>query len=84
MSEGTEQEPGFDERLESLEQIVEELEQGGLGLEQAIGRYQAGIELLRSCHTTLETTRKRVEELTAGAEGVLRPLDSDPDHDDEE
>ena len=70
---------GFDDRLEALERIVEELEEGGLGLEQAIERYQRGIELLKACHGTLESTRRRVEELTAGAEGLLRPLADDPD-----
>lgn len=75
------EEEGFDARLAALERIVQELEQGGLGLEAAIGRYQQGIELLRSCHGTLERTRKRVEELSLDAEGALKPLAHDPDFD---
>ena len=78
---GAAEEEGFDARLAALERIVQELEQGGLGLEAAIGRYQQGIELLRSCHGTLERTRKRVEELSLDAEGALRPLAHDPDFD---
>jgi len=78
---GTADDQGFDARLEALERIVQELEQGGLGLEAAIGRYQEGIELLKSCHGTLERTRKRVEELSLEAEGALRPLAHDPDFD---
>jgi exodeoxyribonuclease VII small subunit len=72
-------EPGFDERLAALERIVQELEDGGLGLEAAIGRYQEGIGLLKSCHGTLEATRQRVLELTEDAGGALRPLADDPD-----
>ncbi|MEM7308119.1 MAG: exodeoxyribonuclease VII small subunit [Planctomycetota bacterium] len=72
-------EEGFDARLEALERIVQDLEDGGLGLEQAIERYQQGIELLKTCHATLASTRKRVEELTEGAEEALRPLGGDPD-----
>ena len=77
-TEATE-EPGFDQRLEELEGIVSELEEGGLGLEPAIERYQRGIELLKGCHATLERYSQRVEELTKEAEGVLRPFEDDPD-----
>jgi len=74
--------PGFDQRLAELEGIVAELEEGGLGLEPAIERYQRGIELLKGCHATLERYSQRVEELTKDAEGALRPFDGDPDADD--
>jgi len=70
---------GFDERLERLQSIVSELEQGELGLESAIERYQEGIELLKGCHGQLEGYRKRVEELSADAEASLRPYEADPD-----
>jgi exodeoxyribonuclease VII small subunit len=71
--------PGFDQRLERLQSIVSELEQGELGLESAIERYQEGIELLKTCHGQLEGYRKRVEELSADAEASLRPYEADPD-----
>ena len=71
--------PGFDERLERLQSIVSELEQGELGLESAIERYQEGIELLKGCHGQLEGYRKQVEELSADAEASLRPYEADPD-----
>ena len=70
---------GFDEHLGKLETIVSELEEGGLGLEAAIQRYQEGIEHLKRCHETLERHRARVEELTQGAELALRPFENDPD-----
>ena len=73
------QDPGFDERLARLESIVTELEEGGLGLEDAIARYQEGIEHLKLCHVTLEGHRQRVEELTQGAESALQPFRDDPD-----
>ena len=72
-------EPGFDARLERLEGIVAELEGGGLGLEEAIERYQEGIGHLKNCHSTLAGYRQRVEELTQGAEDALKPFDGDPD-----
>lgn len=83
MSEGRSadggEEPGFDARLQRLEALVGELEEGNLGLEPAIERYQEGIELLKRCHATLEGFKKRVEELSTDAEGVLRDFEGDPD-----
>ena len=70
-------ESGFDQRLERLEALVGELENGGLGLEASIARYQEGVKLLRECRTTLESFRKRVEEL--GADGTSAPYAGDPD-----
>ncbi len=80
---GHEAEPGFDERLERLEAIVTELEEGGLGLEPSIERYQEGIEHLKRCHVRLGEYQKRVEELTRDAEQALRPFAGDPDADDD-
>lgn len=74
------EEPHFDERLAQLEGLVAELEDGGLGLEAAIEKYQAGIGLLRSCHTTLGTYKARIEELSAEA-GVTLSAIEDPDAD---
>ncbi len=81
--ETSEAEPGFDERLSRLEAIVTELEEGGLGLESSIERYQEGIEHLKHCHARLEEYRKRVEELTRDAEQALRPFAGDPDANDD-
>lgn len=69
--------PTFDARLQRLEAIVAELEQGGLALESSIERYQEGVGLLRECRAVLQGLEKRVEELTA--QGGLEPLAGDPD-----
>ncbi len=71
--------PGFDERLARLEAIVAELENGGIALEPAIERYQEGVALLENCRAILAGYRQRVEELSNGAEPVLRPYEHDPD-----
>lgn len=69
--------PTFDARLQRLEAIVVELEQGGLALEPSIERYQEGVGLLRECRAVLQGLEKRVEELSA--QGALEPLAGDPD-----
>ena len=73
-------EAGFDARLVRLEAIVSELEGGGLALENSIDRYQEGVALLRECRRILGGFQKRVEELSADAEGTLKPYAADPDH----
>lgn len=60
----------FDERLQRLEALVQELEAGGGGLESALQRYAEGVRLLKECREALAAHKKTVEELTA--EG-LRP-----------
>jgi exodeoxyribonuclease VII small subunit len=69
----------FDERLARLEAIVAELEQGKLGLEGSIERYQEGVTILAQCQKLLAGYRKRVEELSAGSAGDLKPYAGDPD-----
>ena len=78
-ADSQEAEPDFDQRLDRLEAIVNELEGGGLGLEAAIERYQEGIEHLKLCHARLAGYKQRVEELTGEAEQILRPFAGDPD-----
>jgi len=72
-------EPGFDERLARLEEIVGELEAGELSLESAIARYRDGVQLLQQCRTQLQAFRRQVEELSAEAEAALEPYEGDPD-----
>lgn len=69
----------FDERLARLEGIVSEMESGELGLEASLERYREGISLLKQCHGVLASYRQQVEELSADAEGGLRPFGEDPD-----
>lgn len=62
------EEPTFDERLARLEQLVGDLEGGELGLEDSLGRYTEGVELLKNCKAQLEGYRRRVEELVGDGE----------------
>ena len=71
--------PPFDKRLERLETIVGELEEGGLSLEQSLERYREGVHVLRDCRRALDGFRRQVEELTREAEQSLEPYAGDPD-----
>ena len=59
---------GFEDHLEALERIVEELESGELSLDDSMARFEEGVKRLKSCTSMLEAAEKRVNILVRGAE----------------
>ena len=59
----------FEEALKRLEKIVDELERGELSLDEALKKYQEGIELSRMCNQRLESAKKKIELLTKNKKG---------------
>jgi exodeoxyribonuclease VII small subunit len=57
------QQPGFDEVLASLKQIVDRLENGQLSLEAALAAFEDGVRLARQGAQILDTAERRVEVL---------------------
>jgi exodeoxyribonuclease VII small subunit len=53
--------PKFEECLQQLEKIVEQLERGDLPLEQSLKLFEDGIRLSNSCRQELETAEGKVE-----------------------
>ena len=56
--------PSFEAALASLEAIVHDLEDGELGLAEALARYEQGIKHLRHCYDLLEQAERKIELLT--------------------
>jgi exodeoxyribonuclease VII small subunit len=67
----------FEESLKKLEKIVEDLEKGDLSLDEALKKYQEGVELARLCSQRLENAKKKIDVLVKNKKGEfeLRPLD---------
>jgi exodeoxyribonuclease VII small subunit len=63
----------FEQALARLEGIVHELEEGQIGLAEALARYEQGVALLRSCHALLENAERKIELLT-GVDGQGRAV----------
>jgi exodeoxyribonuclease VII small subunit len=61
--------PTFEEAQRELEQIVERLESGRVGLDEAIALWQRGEELYRACVAKLDGAQGRIEELARRADG---------------
>lgn len=51
----------FEESLNELEAVVKELESGDLPLEEALQRFEKGVELSRACRRQLEEAERKVE-----------------------
>ncbi|HID23679.1 MAG TPA: exodeoxyribonuclease VII small subunit [Planctomycetaceae bacterium] len=67
----------FEDALQELQQIVSELEEGEIGLEESLERFERGIALLRSCYRILERAEQRIEILVgfnAEGEPVTEPF----------
>jgi len=67
----------FEDALKKLEKIVDDLERGELSLDEALKKYQEGIELSRACAQRLENAKKKIEVLSKNKKGEfeLKPLD---------
>jgi exodeoxyribonuclease VII small subunit len=67
----------FEVAQKELEQIVERLERGNAGLDEAIKLWERGEELLRFCLARLESAEGTIEELAERALGAqsLPPAD---------
>ena len=54
----------FEESLTELQSIVSELEDGSLGLEASLARFERGVGRLRTCYVILESAEQKIETLT--------------------
>lgn len=59
----------FEDALKKLEKIVEELENGNLSLDEALKKYQEGIELARVCSQRLDNAKKKIDVLSKSKKG---------------
>lgn len=65
----------FEEVLSELEKLAQEMEQRELPLDDAIAKFERGIELSRYCKTLLGTAEGKVQQLTRenALEDFLKP-----------
>jgi len=69
-------EPGFDQILTRLREVVTRLESGDLSLEQSLLVYEEGVQLARRGQLLLASAEKRVEILVSASGGVeVAPFD---------
>lgn len=79
MAEKEKKELKFEEALEKLEKIVEDLEGEGLSLEESMKRYEEGVRLSKLCSKRLEEAKKKIELLLKSTDGkfLTKAVDED-------
>jgi exodeoxyribonuclease VII small subunit len=63
----------FEESLGRLEEIVHLLEEGDLGLNDSLARYEEGVALLRQSYDALQNAERRIE-LLSGLDAQGNPV----------
>ena len=71
------EQPGFDEAVGRIEQILQQLERGDLELDRALALFEEGVALLRAAGSALEGAEQRVEQLMGDGDDLhFQPFSS--------
>lgn len=63
-------EPGFEESMTRLDEIVRLLERGEAPLEQSLALFEEGTALVRRCGAMLDQAEQKIVKLQKGADGA--------------
>lgn len=64
----------FEEALDQLEELVEDMENGDLTLEESLKAFEQGIKLTRECQSALSKAEQKVQ-LLIEENGKLKTVD---------
>ena len=69
----------FEKALEELQAVVTSLEEGKVGLDESLGLFERGMELVRLCNTRLDEAEQRVLAVRTAPDGALEeaPFESE-------
>ena len=73
-SPGADAPANYGDAVQQLEQLIARLESGQLPLEELLGQYQRGAELLRYCRERLQALEEQVKVLDE--QGAVHGLDA--------
>ncbi|RCW50549.1 exodeoxyribonuclease VII small subunit [Halanaerobium sp. MA284_MarDTE_T2] len=74
----------FEKALEELEKIVNELEKGGLSLEDSLDKFSRGMKLIKMCHTRLDKAEKEIELVLKENGEFSKTVNFEDDNEDED
>jgi len=70
----------FEENLEKLKELVEDLESRDFPLKESLEKFQEGVDLIKQCHKELETTELKIETiLKKDGKIITNPLKKETD-----
>ena len=62
----------FEQAIEELQTIVTALEAGNVSLDDSLGLYERGIELVRLCNNRLDEAQQRISMVKTASDGTLQ------------
>ena len=71
--------PTFEEALRELESIAGEIEEGKIGLEESIVKYEQGMTLVKQCRAILSKAEQRIQKLQERSDGSLQTAPFTPE-----
>lgn len=68
----------FEDSLEELEHLVEQMEQGDLSLEESLKSFERGVKLTSTCQKALQNAEQKVQILlNKNGKQTLEPFDDE-------
>lgn len=70
--------PRFEQALGELEKVLRDLEDGTTSLDDALARYERGVQLIRLCYGQLKDAEQKIQQLSGvGEDGkpLLAPFE---------
>ncbi len=61
----------FEDALNRLEELIDQIESGEIGLEESLKQYEQGTALIKRCRAILDGAESKIAELSAGPNGGL-------------
>ena len=62
----------FEESMKALEDLVRELENGGIDLDRRLEIYEKAVILRNRCQTILDDSERRIQKIMETANGTVR------------
>lgn len=61
----------FEKNLEKIEEIVRDLEEGGLPLNKSVEKFEEGVKLIKECYKEIENAELKVETIVKDNSDVI-------------
>jgi exodeoxyribonuclease VII small subunit len=77
MSKSDKKPPSFEDAMKRLDDIVQAMERGEIGIEESIARYEEAMMLATRCRAILHDAEQRIRKIQLDAQGkpTATPLD---------
>ena len=69
----------FEDAIERVEAVVDQIESGEIGLEESLAEYERATKMIGRCRSILSAAQKKIALLTQDDQGRLSVAESDAD-----